>query len=363
MHPKHSPAQIPLRSGHSSAVLCRAVPYYALRRGGVPCCAVLSFKRSTVSDPRSGFPLFTLYRYIYTLVKTATFDTFPSRVVNTRQCYFPAFVDIPVSMRRVATAARCPHMYVVENKAESLLKQSPTPMASLTSHCNLVLSPDDVWLTILSQFCAYVNNNAEGLRSKIVEHEGKKELKAYCHGTLETADYKGMIRDLLMQIRENIKSPELADWFRPGFSTTTEKEEVCAAATAMASLQAYFEFTMCLTCGIPSVTMLGTVADWKLLREKIDRLLEFEVEGNPEGKVMELWVGYLRQVCDGFVESAEHPRSAKTLEFWDKVGCVAYMCCVCAIIRSLHFVPRFACVARKLQCRIHDRGKLRVLNL
>lgn len=192
-------------------------------------------------------------------------------------------------------------------------------MTAYSTHCNLVISPDDVWLTVLAQFCAYVNKNAEGLRNRIVDHEGKKELVVYSVGTLRSADYQRMIRDLLGLIRQNIKSPELADWFRPGFSTTTERDEVCAAATAMASLQAYFEYTMGLCCGIPSVTLMGTVADWKLLREKIERLLEFEVEGNPDGKVMEIWVGYLRKVCDGFVESAEHPGSPETLEFWDKV--------------------------------------------
>ena len=183
-----------------------------------------------------------------------------------------------------------------------------------------------MWLTILAQFCAYVNNNAEGLRDRIVAHEGKKELKAYSTGTLETANYQDMILLLITDMRENIKSPELADCFRPGFSTTTMKDEVCAAATAMASFRAYFSFTMGITCGIPSVTLLGTVADWKLLREKVDRLLEFEVQGNPEGNVMELWVGYLRKASDGFVESAEHPASSETLEFWDKVGGVALYC-------------------------------------
>lgn len=128
-----------------------------------------------------------------------------------------------------------------------------------------------------------------------------------------------MIRDLLGTIRQNIKSPELADWFRPGFSTTTERDEVCAAVTAMASLQEFFAWEMTTLCGIPSVTLTGTVADWKLLREKIERLLEFELEDNPDGDVMETWVGYLRRVCDGFVESAEHPGSPETLEFWDKV--------------------------------------------
>lgn len=195
-------------------------------------------------------------------------------------------------------------------------------MTAYNTHCDLVIGPDDVWLTILAQFCAYANKNAEGLRNRIVDHEGRKELKVYCGWTMQmadTAEYQRMFRELLGQIRQNIKSPELADWFRPGFSTTTEKDEVCAAATAMASLQTYFEYQLLFRCGIPSVTLMGTIGDWKLLREKIERLLEFEVDGNPEGKVMEIWVGYLRKVCDGFVESAEHPGSPETLEFWDKV--------------------------------------------
>lgn len=207
-------------------------------------------------------------------------------------------------------------------------------MTAYNTHCDLVISPDDVWLTILAQFCAYVNKNAEGLRNKIVDHEGKKELIIVnSHGTLHTADYPRMIRGLLGLIRQNIKSPELADWFRPGFSTTTERDEVCAAVTAMASLQAYFAFTMKSLCGIPSVTLMGTVGDWKLLRVKIERLLEFEVDGNPDGKVMEIWVGYLRKVCDGLVESAEHPGSPETLEFWDKVRAKRERHCV---PRSMH---------------------------
>lgn len=231
---------------------------------------------------------------------------------------------------RVSEPTKLPGKIVATSRTaqQTGLSRAPKGLISAiitayNTHCALVVSPDDVWLTILSQFCAYVNKNAEGLRDRVVEHEGQKKLTVEGYGSLETADYVTLIKDLLGKIRQNIKSPELADWFRPGFSTTTETDEVCAAATAMASLQAYFEYGMCLSCGIPSVTLMGTVEDWKLLREKIERLLEFEVRGNPEGNVMELWVGYLRKVCDGFVESAEHPDSAATVDFWDKV-CVHF---------------------------------------
>ncbi|KAF7512831.1 hypothetical protein GJ744_011934 [Endocarpon pusillum] len=41
---------------------------------------------------------------------------------------------------------------------------------------HLVLRPDDVWLSILTQFSMFVNANAEQLRAYFVDHEGKKEL-------------------------------------------------------------------------------------------------------------------------------------------------------------------------------------------
>ncbi|CAN0016004.1 unnamed protein product [Ectocarpus fasciculatus] len=195
-----------------------------------------------------------------------------------------------------------------------------TIMMAYSHHADLVLRPDDVWLTILAQFCLYVNRHAERLRDRIVDHEGKKVLTVEGGGSLFSADYQTLIREMLGQIRENIKTPELADWFKPGFTTTTDTDEVAAAATAMASLQAYFSYEIFLSCGLPSVTLMGTVDDWKLLRAKVERLLDFEVTDNPEeGGVMEVWVGYLRKVCDGFVESAEHPDSTETLQFWDKV--------------------------------------------
>ncbi|KIM34227.1 hypothetical protein M408DRAFT_19166, partial [Serendipita vermifera MAFF 305830] len=43
-------------------------------------------------------------------------------------------------------------------------------------HYHLVIRPDDLWTSILSQMNLYVNAHAEELRSKFVAHEGKKKL-------------------------------------------------------------------------------------------------------------------------------------------------------------------------------------------
>lgn len=52
------------------------------------------------------------------------------------------------------------------------------------THHNLVLRPDDIWQAILTQFSFYVNANAEALRDKFVDFEGKKKLVIKTGGTL-----------------------------------------------------------------------------------------------------------------------------------------------------------------------------------
>lgn len=81
----------------------------------------------------------------------------------------------------------------------------------------------------------------------------------------------------------------------------------------MSTLKAYFEYVCCLTCGIPYVTLLGTVEDWEILRKKIDGLLQYDIEG--KDPVMKKWHCLLSKVLDEFVKSA---KGESNLEFWDK---------------------------------------------
>ena len=148
-----------------------------------------------------------------------------------------------------------------------------TIIDAYNNHWDIVLTPDVVWLTILQQFSAYVNggNRAEQLRDRIVDFEGKKELTVYADGTLFNAPYDFMTMQMAEKIAKNIKDPTLRTWVDPDFSTTTETDRVCAAASLMSIMQKYFSYTISLACGIPSVTLKGTVEDWQSLRNKIDR--------------------------------------------------------------------------------------------
>ncbi len=185
-------------------------------------------------------------------------------------------------------------------------------------HHNLILRPDDVWQAILTQFSFYVNANAEALRDNFVDFQGKKGLVVEIPGSLYTANYGTFAKRMVdEEIPKNLKDATVTDWLFPNFTTTTDTDRVVAAVSIMSTLQAYFSYGCCLSCGIPKVTLLGTVQDWQTLRKKIDGLLQYEVSGHRDGLVMEKWHGLLKKVIDGFVASAE---GNPDLSFWDTVA-------------------------------------------
>jgi hypothetical protein len=191
-----------------------------------------------------------------------------------------------------------------------------TIVRAYNTHHNLILRPDDIWQAILTQFSFYVNANGEALRDKFVDFDGKKKLIICMGGTLFTADFGTFAKRMVdEQICTNIKDPEVTQWLLPNFTTTINDDRIAAAVSIMSTLQNYFEYKCVLFCGIPNVTLLGTVDDWKLLREKVDGLLKYDVEGKEP--IMQKWHGLLSKVVDEFVKSAEGKPS---LKFWDTVA-------------------------------------------
>ncbi len=67
------------------------------------------------------------------------------------------------------------------------------------------------------------------------------------------------------KIKENVKNKKYVEVMTSGFSTTTPINRINYQLSLMSSLQEYFDYTMNLLCGIPSVIMEGKVKDWENL--------------------------------------------------------------------------------------------------
>lgn len=178
-------------------------------------------------------------------------------------------------------------------------------------HHNLILRPEDVWFTILSQLSFFVIAHPEELRHLFVSHRGTEHLEVFTNKTLDTVDFGKMALTMSKLMEKRVVNPDLRDWIMPAFSTTTASDEVVAAIIMMGSMQKYFSYEFTLRCGIPSVTLLGEREDWALMVTKLAQLAHL---GDEPARFAQL----LRPVLNNFVASFDDPDSPDTLSFWSK---------------------------------------------
>ncbi|KAF2492868.1 hypothetical protein BU16DRAFT_551599 [Lophium mytilinum] len=178
---------------------------------------------------------------------------------------------------------------------------------------HLVLRPDDIWLSILTQFNMYVNANAEKLRRLFVAHEGKKELVIDVRpATIAQLDFGKLSQDMADLIGKNVVDPELKRWIMPRFTTTTHDDKSVAAMVMMGTLQKYFDYTALGGCGFPSVTLMGEQADWEEILRRVKRLPRY-------GPETAEWSSLLVPIIRRFIATFSAPDSQALKDFWLRV--------------------------------------------
>ncbi|KAI1443208.1 hypothetical protein F5Y02DRAFT_429141 [Annulohypoxylon stygium] len=182
-----------------------------------------------------------------------------------------------------------------------------------SGHHHLTIRPEDVWLSILTQFSFYVNANAEKLRSFFVAHQDQKELIVFDDGDIYSADFGEITLWMTHQIEQNVVDPELRKWIMPDFSTTTRSDTVTAAIVMMGSMQQYFKYICVFTCGIPSVTLLGEKEDWIKIRQRLDYLPRFSKEA-------ERFAILLKVILEYFIRSFDEPTHPEVISFWSRIA-------------------------------------------
>jgi hypothetical protein len=176
---------------------------------------------------------------------------------------------------------------------------------AFSQHRPLTLSPDAIWLVLAQGFSHHVTANAETLRPRLVRHQGRRALVTGING-LTAADFKRAVADLSSQIRE-ATDPVLHETLVCDFSTTTPAIRTASEVVLMDTCSKYFSYAMMCVCGIPKITIEGSLEDWRRIRARV------EVLGTHE---LEWWVSRLRPILDEFVLTAGgHP----TMEFWKAI--------------------------------------------
>jgi hypothetical protein len=192
-----------------------------------------------------------------------------------------------------------------------------TIIKAYNHHHAVIIRPDDVWITILTQFSLFVNGpgRAEQLRSKFVAHEEKKQLIVNGMATPYATDFGELAKQMTDLIHENVVDPALQKWIIPDFTTTTANDVVTASVIMMATFKAYFEYLGEARCGIPRVTLLGERADWMSILERIEKLKQYGLE-------TKAWYRMLQPVLRRFVLAFDegYTDSEENRDFWQRVA-------------------------------------------
>lgn len=166
-------------------------------------------------------------------------------------------------------------------------------------HRPLVLSPDIIWLTIAQGLSAHINQDPEKHRDKFVSHQGQKQITIrrddFVPGTLENP-WQETFTEFGLAIREDIGN-SLYQLIVSNFSTTGAVERAASEIALMETVSAFFSYDLVTLCGIPRVTLEGTVLDWVELAAKVDSLQKF--------CDTEFWVPALQNIAKQLVNTAE----------------------------------------------------------
>lgn len=178
---------------------------------------------------------------------------------------------------------------------------------SFDRHYPLVLTPDTVWLCIAQGFANHVNVNSNKLRKQFVAHEGKQILKVEKIFNKNDSDNRGVWQEIFTEFSNQLSEyiGKKRDLIVSNFSTTSPITKAASEVVLMDSMKTYFKYAVMTMCGIPSVTLEGTVDDWKSIRTRVQALSEFDLSW---------WTDTLLPVTDQLVATAE---GNPNVELWN----------------------------------------------
>lgn len=197
-------------------------------------------------------------------------------------------------------------MYSVEASSHSEEQLLRLPFANalvgavhvaFSQHLPLTLSPDLIWLAIAQGFAQHIQNCHETLRSSLVQHEGRAtiiiERDDFIPGSPSNA-WPEVFDHFSASVRDCVGP--LADEMLADFSTTGPVERAASQVVLLGAFEPYLQYIFRCICGIPTITLEGTVADWHRLQAKVENLRPFQCDW---------WIDELLPICAQFVRAAQ----------------------------------------------------------
>ncbi|CAG8460782.1 32105_t:CDS:1 [Racocetra persica] len=178
-------------------------------------------------------------------------------------------------------------------------------------HKHLRLNPDDVWLAISQGVSHHINFNPEKFRDRFVQHEGKKDICVDATDIISgfKGDWPEVVNRLVTATDNNVEKIDLKELLECNFSTTTTTSLTASRIVLLDSVKAYFRYLVSTMCGIPKVTLEGTLDDWMKIQEKVIHLRKLNLD-------LDFWLDRLEPVIWNLVATY---RGEIDEDFWGRI--------------------------------------------
>jgi hypothetical protein len=154
-------------------------------------------------------------------------------------------------------------------------------LTAYREHRPFVISPDIVWLLISQGFARHISNNSKEFRNQIVNFENKKTLNVLSNN-IELGNPNSNWESVFPQFTNQISDytgKELTNILTADFSTTTQTSRIVSEITVMETVKEYFNYKIIIAgCGIPKITIEGTVEDWEKVLEKTNYISKYNLK-------------------------------------------------------------------------------------
>jgi len=179
---------------------------------------------------------------------------------------------------------------------------------SYVNHMPVSINPDILWMLIVQGFSRHIDQNAEKLRNKFVDFDGKKELTVDGDElTIEEITKEGWERtfkEFVEKIKENA-GESMIKLITPSFSTTTPTIQVSSQIAIMSCFKNYFKFIRLWGgCGFPYINLEGTLNDYEELKRKVEKLMGYDIDD---------WIKELIIIIEKIVETK---KGKIDIDFW-----------------------------------------------
>ena len=165
---------------------------------------------------------------------------------------------------------------------------------AFAEHRPLVLSPDAVWLTIAQGVAQHIRLHAAELRPRLVSHTGRKRLTVTLDGPMP-ADAGSWAQIAETFAKLVAAEARVAADFECDFSTSTDVERTAGRIVMLDAYSPYFAYQLLCVCGIPSITLTGTAADWRKIKDRVPAIAGLGLAG---------WCQSLAPITEQFARAA-----------------------------------------------------------